>query len=212
MIELAPAEAYRAIAATYDDAPNPLIALERRTLLPLLTNLDGSLAADVAAGTGRWTRELQARGMRTVAFDISPEMLRSAPGPVAVADALSLPSPDGTFDLVLCAFALGYAPACFAELIRIVKLGGRLIISDVHPDAIRRGWSRTFRVGGDVIAPAHRPYSLGDLHHPSLTLDALYEPRLGEPERPIFQRAGKASAFVRATEYPAIFVATFTKR
>ncbi|MEI9811443.1 MAG: hypothetical protein WDO18_01640 [Acidobacteriota bacterium] len=100
----------------------------------------------------------------------------------------------------------------FAELIRIVKLGGRLIISDVHPDAIRRGWSRTFRVGGDVIAPAHRPYSLGDLHHPSLTLDALYEPRLGEPERPIFQRAGKASAFVRATEYPAIFVATFTKR
>jgi SAM-dependent methyltransferase len=139
-------------------------------------------------------------------------MLALAPGCRALAANVALPFCSDTFDLVLCSFAIGYAPAALSELIRITRRGGKLIISDVHPDAIARGWSRTFRVGGEVIAPEHHPYSLTDLCHTSLALTQFAEPHIAEPERDIFIRAGKPHAFVPSMEHPAIFIAMFTKQ
>lgn len=212
MITQSPAEAYRAIAATYDSTPNPLTALEHRTLAPLFPDLRDLLIADIAAGTGRWTRYFQSHGARTIATDLCRDMLAYAPHPLAQADNIALPLRDDAFDLVVCSFALGYEPDAFPELIRITRPGGQLVISDVHPDAIARGWSRTFRVGNEIIAPEHRPYSIHGLRHPSLTPTHLMEPRIAEPEREIFIRAGKPDAFDVAAQHPAIFFAIFSKR
>ncbi len=211
MITLSPAVAYRAIASTYDDAPNPLTALEHRTLTPLLPDPRNLLIADIAAGTGRWTRYFQSHGACTIATDLCRDMLAYAPYPLAQADNIALPLRSNTFDLVLCSFALGYEPDALPELIRITRPGGQLIISDIHPDAIRRGWSRTFRVGGQVIEPEHHPYALRDLQHPNLTRTHLMEPHIGEPEHEIFRRAGKPGLFNPATAHPAIFIAIFRK-
>jgi malonyl-CoA O-methyltransferase len=212
MITLSPAEAYRAIAATYDATPNPLTALEHRTLAPLLPDLRNLLIADIAAGTGRWTRYFQSHGARTIATDLCRDMLTYAPHPLAQADNIALPLRNGAFDLVLCSFALAYEPDAFPELVRITRPGGQLIITDVHPDAIARGWSRTFRVGDEVIAPEHHPYTLASLHHPSITRTHLIEARIAEPEREIFIRAGKPDAFDSATKHPAIFIGIFEKK
>lgn len=200
-------EAYQRIAPFYDSAPNPLRALERRTLTPLLPDLQGRTVADIGAGTGRWLHRL--RAARRIAIDLSPAMLASAPAPRIVADAHSLPLRDEAADAVLCTFTLGYVPVCFPELVRILRPGGTLIVTDVHPDAIARGWTRTFRAGDETVAPPHFAYSIESLSHPSLARQHLLEPHIGEPERSLFD--SKPHLYDAARAHPAIYIAVWTK-
>lgn len=189
--------AFDAIAPTYDSVPNPLLALEERYLGPLIPETRGLSVADIGAGTGRWLHRL--KGARTVAIDVSAAMLASAPPPRLIADARSLPLADNAFDLVLCTFTFGYVPDCFPELARITAK--TLVVSDVHPDAVARGWSR--------MAP-HLPYTIECLKHPSLTRTHFIEPHIGEPEQPLFQT--RPHLFEAACVHPAIFVGIWTKR
>lgn len=199
-------EAYTLLASEYDRAPNALLSLEERTLAPLLPELRGRMAVDVGAGTGRWASHCAACGASAIAVDICHEMLRRCSSPAIQADGALLPLPDSCADLVVCAFALGYAPAMFAELRRIVRRGGMVLASDVHPEALRRGWTRSFRHNGGVIEVAHCSYSLADLRAPDLRLAAILEPKMGAPERAIFEQAGRAERFAKAAQFPAIFV------
>jgi ubiquinone/menaquinone biosynthesis C-methylase UbiE len=208
---LAPIDAYRLLAQNYDASPNPLLPLEQRTMLLLLPPLRGARVVDAAAGTGRWASYCQTQGAQTVAADFCLEMLASAPRPAVLADANRLPLPGDFADVTICAFALGYAPGCLPELARITRKGGAVLVSDVHPDAIRSGWTRTFRHPTGAISVAHHPYALGDLVAPGLGLDFLIERRFGEPERAVFEKAGKIAAFDEAARQPAIFVARWTK-
>ncbi len=210
---LAPREAYQILAEDYDSSPHALIALEQRILTPLLPdNLKGRTAVDVASGTGRWASQCRKRGARAIAVDFCREMLRLAPISAVQANAALLPLPDASADLVVCAFALGYAPQCFAELARITRPGGMLLVSDVHPEALDRGWTRSFRHRGEAIQIADQPYELADLRAPGLELSCLIEPRLGPPERELFERAGRLDRFDEACREPAIFVACWFRR
>ncbi|HEX5432441.1 MAG TPA: class I SAM-dependent methyltransferase [Bryobacteraceae bacterium] len=200
-------DAYALLADAYDSSPNALISLEKRTLAPLLPELAGRTVADAAAGTGRWASYCASRGARTIAVDFCQNMLARAPRPAIQADAARLPLADACADVTICAFALGYAPGCFAELRRITRRGGIVLVSDIHPEAIGRGWTRSFRNGDEVIEVAHQPYAIEDLRAPSLELSCLLEPRFGPPEREIFARAGCLSRFEEASREPAIFVA-----
>jgi ubiquinone/menaquinone biosynthesis C-methylase UbiE len=173
--------------------------------------LRGAAVLDAAAGTGRWASYCRAQGAQTIAVDFCPEMLAGAPRPVALADANQLPLPDDFADVTICAFALGYAPECLPELARVTRNGGAVLVSDVHPEAIRRGWTRSFRRDSEVIGVAHHLYNLDDLFAMDLRLDCLIEPRFGEPERAVFAKAGKLAAFEEAARQPAIFVARWTK-
>ena len=212
MSTLAPLDAYRLLAQVYDTSPNPLLTLEQRTMALLFPPLRGTRVVDAAAGTGRWASYCRARGARTIALDFCQEMLASAPRPVILADANRVPLPDACADITICAFALGYVPECIPELARITRKGGVVLVSDVHPAAIRRGWTRSFRYGSEVIDVAHHPYALGDLVAAGLELDLVVERRFGVPERAVFARAGKLSVFEEAARHPAIFAARWIKR
>ncbi|HXP85556.1 MAG TPA: class I SAM-dependent methyltransferase [Bryobacteraceae bacterium] len=203
--------AYRILAQDYDTQPNALLNLEERTLGPLLDDLRGQRVVDAAAGTGRWARYCEQRGARAVSVDSCREMLNHTESLAVVADVNRLPLKDGCADATICAFALGYAPACLAELCRITRRGGVVFASDVHPDAIRRGWTRTFRSGGELVEVAHHPYSLKDLRVPGLELTLLLEPCLGPPEREIFAKLGRLHRFDEAARGPAIFVARWVR-
>jgi ubiquinone/menaquinone biosynthesis C-methylase UbiE len=211
MTTLPPQSAYNLLAATYDDAPNPLLALERRTLEPLLPDVRGSRVIDAAAGTGYWASRLIQRGARAISVDFCQAMLTLAPPPAVRADITHLPFPAECADLTVCAFGLGYAPGALTELMRVTRPGGVIFASDVHPDAIRAGWTRSFRYDKEEIAVEHHRYSLHDLQLPGLTLTALEEPRLGEPERELFAAAGRLHRFDEAARHPAIFVARWTR-
>jgi malonyl-CoA O-methyltransferase len=212
MIAMDPVAAHRVWAATYDEAPNPLLALEERSVEPLLPNLRGALVIDVACGSGRWSRILAHRGAHVIAVDLCPEMLQLAPGMRALADAGMLPFLDAVADLTICAFALSYVPAaCLAELARITRPGGIVIVSDMHP-AAARAWTRSFRASGKVIAIRTRAYTLDDLRTPGLAFSTLIEAPFGEAERPIFERAGKLAQFRDACRGPAVYVAKFIRQ
>ncbi len=201
--------AYRILAKDYDAQPNALLQLEERTLAPFLTDLNHKRVIDAAAGTGRWAHFCERQGARAVAVDFCREMLEHTKSSAVVADLNRLPFHDGSADVTICAFALGYSNdprACLAELRRITRPGGSVFASDVHPDAIQRGWTRTFQSGGETVEVADHCYALEDLRVPGLELALLLEPRLGPPEREIFRSLGRAHRFDEAARGPAIFV------
>jgi malonyl-CoA O-methyltransferase len=209
MTTLSPAEAYRLLAPTYDSLPNPLLSLEQRTTSKLLPSLAGLRVADIAAGTGRWARYCQRHGARAIAIDFCADMLARAPNPRVLADARQLPFRDASVDVAILSFGLGYAPDCLPELARITRLGGTVLVSDIHPDALRRGWRRSFRAQDEVIEAASHRYDIGELQISGLQLQHLAEPHFAEMERRIFAQAGKLNSFDALQ--PAIFVAQWLK-
>jgi demethylmenaquinone methyltransferase/2-methoxy-6-polyprenyl-1,4-benzoquinol methylase len=103
---------------------------------------------DVASGTGDLALEIQdaCPDCEVIASDFCAEMLAHAASrgieKTLVADALNLPFPDGSFDVVTVAFGLRNMadyPAALREMHRVLKPGGRLLILDFSlPDGILR--------------------------------------------------------------------------
>lgn len=131
-------EGYRDWAACYDVQENQLIELEQPVVREILDGLPLGDAVDVACGTGRHAAYLAAAGHRVVGVDLSPQMLAAARLKLPEvefheADLHRLPLPDRSADTVLCALALTHVPdlaAALAELVRVLRPGGHLVISD----------------------------------------------------------------------------------
>jgi malonyl-CoA O-methyltransferase len=205
-------EGYALWADTWDATPSPIVALERRALLPLIGSLHPRRAIDVGCGTGRWTERLCAIGV-----DLSPAMLAIAAaksglrGRLAVADATSIPIASSAADLVLCALTLGHLSdpvAAIREFARILMPGGVLLLTDFHPAAAAHGWRRTFRRGGQVYELENHAYTLDQLRSgaPGLQLVESADATIGEPERPLFLAAGKPGLFAAASATPAVLL------
>jgi demethylmenaquinone methyltransferase/2-methoxy-6-polyprenyl-1,4-benzoquinol methylase len=104
---------------------------------------------DVASGTGDLALEIQDQcpACEVIASDFCAEMLAHASSrgmqKTVVADALNLPFPDQSFDVVTVAFGLRNMadyPAALREMNRVLKPGGRLLILDFSlPEGILRG-------------------------------------------------------------------------
>jgi SAM-dependent methyltransferase len=63
-------------------------------------------------------------------------------------DLEALPLGSGSVDAAVCALAMVHLPeiaTAIAELGRVVRPGGRVIISDVHPFVVMLGWQAQFR-------------------------------------------------------------------
>ena len=212
MIAVPARKAYGLLASEYDAHPNPLVSLERRVMVPLLPSLSRRRVIDAGSGTGRWATYCASQGAKVIALDFSREMLKRGPRPAVEGDLRELPFRDASVDVTICSFALGYAPDCLRELARITRPGGVVLVSDMHPDAIQRGWNRSFRHSSGVIHSEHQPYHLEDLHVNGLELSCLLEPKFGLAEHQIFIDAGHGARFEEASRGPAIFVARWTRR
>jgi SAM-dependent methyltransferase len=135
------ATGYAAWAETYDTLPNPLIRVEEPVVHALLAPIAPGHAVDAACGTGRHAAHLVARGHTVIGIDETPEMLERARANVPQAtfragSLTALPLPAASADVVVCALALAHVaslPTAVAELARVVRPGGRLIVSELHP-------------------------------------------------------------------------------
>ena len=113
----------------------------RRRTVESLGLPPGSLALDVACGTGDLCRELQRVGMKAVGVDMSAGMLAAArtSAPLILADALHLPVRDGAVDGITCGFALRNVidlTELFGEFARVTRSGGRIALLEVaEPNA-----------------------------------------------------------------------------
>jgi malonyl-CoA O-methyltransferase len=210
-------EGYALWAETWDTTPSPIVALEERALLPWILRLRPRRTVDVGCGTGRWTTRLHAVGV-----DASPSMLAVAAaktglrGRLAVGDATALPIASGSADLVLCALTLGHIrnqTAAMREFARILAPGGTLLLTDFHPAAAALGWRRTFRRDGQVYQLENYTYTVDQLRIVAdLELAECAEATIGEPERPLFDAAGRPELFASACLTPAILLTRWVRR
>lgn len=221
---LPPMQAYRLWAATWESDPSAIVALESRWLSPWLQDLKGSVFVDLSCGTGRWLAHAHAQGAAVFGADLCPEMLQQARRKpalarrLAVADTRALPFRRECADLALCALSLGHLTpidTAIAEMARLVRPGGSLIVTDFHPAALHQGWKRTFRSGGRTYEVETYPYTseqlLASAAGHGLALRELLEPCFEEPEREIFVRAGRPALFEQARHIPAVLLARWQR-
>ena len=162
-----PVAGYRLWSRTYDDGRNSAFDFDEPVLTEIFDSLAPGVAVDAACGTGRCTALLAERGHRVIGVDSSPDMLELARAKVPAAefrtgDLQRLPVADAAAGLVVCALALTHVPALgpvFAEFARVLRPGGHLVISDIHPERVLRGAIPTVR------GPGGRPGRLAAHHH-----------------------------------------------
>lgn len=144
-----------------------------RRAVALVAPRGGERILDVGTGTGEVLRQLARHPARLQAtgVDQSAAMLARVPDlpagwSVRVADARSLPFPDGAFDAVTAAYLLQVisdadVPGVADELLRVLRPGGRLVT--VTPWIPPRGPLRLLGSALDQLAKRH-PSRYGGLH------------------------------------------------
>ena len=196
------ATGYALWSVNYDEPGNPLIAMEQPAVWGLLADRKPGDALDAACGTGRHTRHLVELGHRVTGIDLTPEMLAVAEKSVPeadfrVADLLDLPFEDASFDLVVCGLALAHLPdlgAGIAELARVLRPGGRLVTSAVHPFQAHLDWNAPFKdaEGNRGFIREHRHGHadyVAAFTSAGLTVRACVEPTIGPAELSAKRRA-----------------------
>ena len=165
---------YDRVASRYDAVKQYDAASDAFHLAaPILAHDRTGCVLDVAAGTGRLAASLLSiKSFRGTidAVDASAAMLRIAQPKFAAtdrvrlqrADAAHLPFADDTYACVTCLEALEFMPnrhAVLAELLRVLRPGGLLIVSNrIGPDA--------WKLPGRAITSAHLTHELAVLGAP----------------------------------------------
>lgn len=196
---------------------------DRPACLALLGDVAGKRVSDAGCGPGLYAAELVRRGAQVVGFDQSPRMVeicaeRVPQGEFHVHD-LADPIgwlPDGSVDLALLALALEHIDdrvAALAELHRVLRPGGALVLSTMHPfgNWLRHDGSyfdarvieETWRAGWQVrywVAPLEQ--LCAEICQAGFMIERLTEPR------PLDEAAGINPAwYERLTREPHGFIA-----
>ena len=189
---------YAAWAGTYDVLPNPLIRAEEPAVRRLLEQAPPGRALDAACGTGRHAAFLASRGHRVAGVDTSAAMLAHARAHVpeatlAVGSLVALPIPDASVDVAVCALALMHLRdirSAIAELARVLRPRGLLVLSDLHPMILTLGGSALYQGAdgrmGRVAGWVHRHEDyVTAFAAAGLEVLACVEPLWGEEELPM---------------------------
>ena len=156
----------------------------------------GERVLDLATGTGWGSRVIAQRfpGVKLIGADIAEQMLEHARAAAAKlglqveyrhADAEALPFSDGDFDAVVSTFGVMFASKperAAAELARVVKPGGRVVLSTWRPDSNvfnMFGVMKKFMPPPPQPAPPS-PFAWGDTARVTELLGASFELRFEE--------------------------------
>jgi ubiquinone/menaquinone biosynthesis C-methylase UbiE len=139
--------------------------LEQRLLLELLGPVAGKTLLDVGCGDGVLAVELSRHGALAAGLDADPAMISAArrraeseatPSQFVEGRAEALPFQDNAFDRVLSVTMLCFVQdvqRAVAEMARVLKPGGRLVIGDLGRWSL---WSAYRRVRGWFGSPTWR--------------------------------------------------------
>lgn len=148
---------YTLWAETYD-GDNPMITAEEHLVQPRLQALfePGKVALDAGCGTGRHAATMATIGYEVIGTDLTPAMLEVARAKAPTVDFREgvfedLPVESASVDLIVTALAVCHATdlgTVFAEFARVLKPGGRLLLSDPHPASAPIGAQAFFQGEG----------------------------------------------------------------
>jgi SAM-dependent methyltransferase len=178
----------------------------------ILEQLAPGDALDAACGTGRHAKHLVGLGHRVVGVDSSPEMLDKARAAVPQAEfrareLTSLPVETASVEVAVCALALEHVmelELAVAELARVVRPSGRVVLSDLHPTPRALGGAAYFQDagGGAGVVRGYR-HLHGDylraFDKAELAVRRCLEPPFGPAE---VMMQGPASTFIPTLPRP----------
>jgi malonyl-CoA O-methyltransferase len=199
---LAAREGYRLWAPSYQ-AETAVSRLDDLLVDRLTPPLAGLSLLDAGCGTARRLR--RAGASLAVGIDATPEMLAAAGDAhgLAAGDVRALPFGDASFDVVWCRLVIGHLPAiaaAYAELGRVCRPGGTVIVTDFHADAVAAGHRRTFRdADGATREVEHHVHpaeaQIAAAADAGLRLVAREDGAVGPELRGFYQAAGRLEAY-----------------
>lgn len=162
-------------SAIYDHDANPLPPLEEPVVWSALGKVRGMNVLDLGCGTGRHSFWLASQGATVTALDFSPGMLEQAQRK-SEAEKIKfmvhdlhqpLPLASEMFDVVVSGLVLEHLQkldSFFEEVLRVLKRGGRTVLSTLHPSMFLRGSQARFTdpASGEVIQPGSVQHSISD--------------------------------------------------
>lgn len=217
--------AYRLWAATYD-VENPLTTMDSLAVHFFSHDIEGKDLLDAACGTARRLAFAPGLGPKSsCGVDLVFEMLAagrhdaSRPRTTAGADLRALPFGAEAFDVVWCRLAVGHllqiAPL-YREFARVLRKGGYVVVTDFHPEAIRRGHARAFRDASGAGHVVEHVVHDADAHGAAanaagLTFDASGSLGVGSEVRPFYERAKKLDRYALDLGLPLLLALRFSK-
>ncbi len=166
-------DAYDLWAVNYDQQPgNLMIDLDEGLFRELVEGLklNNAVIVDVGCGTGRhWPGILSQVPASLTGFDASPGMIARLKEKFP--NAKTLVSGDqrlegfgnDSVDLIISTLTIAHIEdlrSYFDEWARVLKPGGKILLTDYHPEALKSGARRTFKHGNETIAIRNFVHSL----------------------------------------------------
>lgn len=152
-------ESFADAFATHSAASPYNAHYDRPAVLDLIGDVHGRDVLDAGCGAGHYLAELDARGAHVAGCDGSARLVELARERVPGADVRlhdlrhPLPWDDATFDIAVLALVIHHLPdptPLLRELRRVLRPGGSLVVSTVHPTA---DW---LRIGGSYFTDEMR--------------------------------------------------------
>jgi SAM-dependent methyltransferase len=198
--------------------------LERAVVLDLSGPLEGRDVLDVGCGDGAYALAAARAGARVTGLDRSAAVLDAARARAAgeglavdlqVGDASVLPFSAERFDVVLAVTVLCFVqepPQVVAEMARVLRPGGVLVLGELGRWSAWAGWRRLRALAGSRTWRAARFWSPGELRSlvrgaglvPGASRGAAFYPPVGAAAR-LLERVDPYLG--RATRLGAAFVA-----
>lgn len=199
--------------------------IDRPAMLALAGDVAGQRFLDIGCGAGFYAAALLERGAEVVGIEGSAELLAHAKARVADRAELRLHdlelpldfAEDASFDAVLCALVIHHIrdrAGLLSEVFRVLKPGGRLLISTTHPAADWKHFGDSYfsdewvdlHISED-LPPIHFQRNtiegfVGELLDAGFALEQLVEPR-PVPEL----EAIDPEAFAKLNERPSFLAA-----
>lgn len=162
---------YRRVAGIYDRIFEPVNRNLRLMGLRMFVPRRGAAILDVGCGTGAHLALYQRYAGRLAGVDASVAMLKQArlrlgrEADLRLADAATLPFGDREFDLVVSMLTLHemdhpVRTAVLAEIQRVTRADGRILLIDFHPGRSRRlkGWATKLLILAAEVSAGRRHF------------------------------------------------------